>query len=126
VVKCRQMQERNLCKEMGCKAACCRDAYFINSYSTREIKNLFPEAKKVMWLSIQTKNGVYFDSFLGRGTLRIVGPCPNLDSQGNCSIYDARPKDCQNLGMGSDDCLLFRRVHEQDLKISSEEFTPFH
>ena len=99
--------------------SCCRGAYFINSYSTREIKNLFPEAKKVMWLSTQTKNGVYFDSFLGFGTLRIVGTCPNLDSEGNCSIYDARPKDCQNLGMGSDDCLLFRQVHEQHLKIPS-------
>lgn len=102
-------------------ASCCRGAYFSNSYSVMEILKLFPGAKKVRGLSKQTENGVYYDSFLGLTAVRMVGSCPNLDTEGNCSIYDERPRDCWELGIESINCALFRRFYEQGLKILSEE-----
>lgn len=68
-------------------------------------------------LSNQTENGVYYTSFLGCGTVRIVGPCPNLGEDGSCLIYDWKPEDCWSLGIGSDNCVLFRRVQEQGIVI---------
>jgi len=104
------MPERNFCREAGCMFSCCRDVYFISSYFVREILKSFPEAKKVWNLAKPTEDGVYYDGFLGIAGVRIVGQCPNLNSDESCSIYDRRPKDCRDLGVGSDNCVLLRRV----------------
>ena len=113
------MPERNLCKEAGCSAACCRDVYFADVYFVRKVLNVFPEAKKVRDITKPIERGVYYDNFLGTATVRIAGTCPHLNSDGNCSIYGRRLKGCEDLSIGSDNCVFFRRVWEQELKIHS-------
>lgn len=71
-------------------------------------------------LSKQTEDGVYYDNFLGLVTVRIVGCCPSLDSDGNCLIYRGRRlSDCETMDIGSDNCVLLRRAYEQGLKINT-------
>jgi Fe-S-cluster containining protein len=113
------MPERNRCKEAGCSAACCHDAYFRSLYFVKNVLKWFPEAKKVTCLDRAVGDGVYHKSFLGIARIRIIGLCPNLNSDGNCAIYDSRPKDCRDLDVSSKGCVIFRRIQEQGLKITS-------
>ena len=103
--------ERNLCKEAGCSAACCMGATFQCYYPVEKILEWFPDAIKVgdsdlpdIWV-----RGVYYEvNKYGRGLVRIIGNCPNLDPVNNCLIYKNRPPDCANLGIISESCLIFR------------------
>lgn len=106
--------ERNLCKEAGCQAACCRDCYFFFSYPVKKVLEWFPDAVKVRCgkLPQQEEKGVFYESFMGRSMLRIVGICPNLREKGECQIYGDRPMDCRNLPVGSRTCSSFRRHTE--------------
>lgn len=106
------MTERNLCKEAGCQASCCRGSYFQFGYPVKKVLEWFPEAQQVGWYQLpdQRAQGVYYErNIFGNARVRIVGNCPNLGPDNNCLIYESRPPDCADLGIGSKDCSDFRR-----------------
>lgn len=112
--------ERNLCKEAGCAAACCRDSFFSFSYPEKKVLEWFPDAIKVglYQLPEQRVKGVYYEKLLLAGArVRIVGDCPNLGPDDNCQIYDSRPPDCANLAVGSKDCSDFRREQQRLIRV---------
>jgi hypothetical protein len=108
--------ERNRCVEAGCSSACCRDAFFQNTYSENEILRVFPEAKRVNHKKIRfgLVPGIYYTKYLfGACRVRIVGVCPMLNGN-ECKIYENRLVDCENLSIASDACCDFRREIERE------------
>jgi hypothetical protein len=112
------MVERNPCKEAGCEAACCFGSWFNWDYTEKEIRHFFPTAKKVSYSEFNEEldPGVYFYTFLGVGTARIVGRCPHLSEENICLIHDNLPPDCSNLAISSRECSKFRRPAVQQPK----------
>lgn len=102
------MPERNLCHELGCPAACCRDIYM--EYSG-DITEHFPEAKMVDYYDLDEMGapGVYYIKYQSKLLIRIVGKCPNLGEDFSCKIYDHRPAACENFEIGNKLCLNKRK-----------------
>lgn len=108
------MTERNLCKESGCQAACCRNIHGWVASSKQWFLSAFPQAQLAssmvdLYDKIEKQeHGVYY--FIGSNSclhFSISGPCPNLIDN-NCSIHDSRfyPSFCKNLGYGTNECLV--------------------
>jgi Fe-S-cluster containining protein len=117
------MRERNACEDAGCAAACCRGSFFSITYPEKKVLEWFPDAQKVGWYKIsdQTEKGVYYQrGLIGDARVRIVGDCPNLDSDDNCKIYKNKPADCSYMVVGSKACSDFRRLDQR----SSAQFIP--
>jgi Fe-S-cluster containining protein len=107
------MPERNLCVESGCKALCCHGPQITFTETTEaDILKWFPKAKKISWRTMfgrRTPTSVYYlDRGHGQFYLDITGPCPNLDSNFNCSIQEGKPQECKDFGRGQDNCNLIR------------------
>jgi Fe-S-cluster containining protein len=98
--------ERNLCTESGCKAACCRNMVFWNT-EEKELRSAFPKAIEIgAEDNIYTKDdAVYFKKRgLDMYTIIVKGKCPNLDDGHNCKIYETRPEACKTFKIGHQDC----------------------
>lgn len=107
-------RKENICHQLGCPAACCRDVLMV--VTKDEINSCFPRAKQVrlsemdeLWSSEQY--GVYWcwDPLSQGFAIRIVGECPNLTNDLSCGIYSYRPKACADTPVGSSYCNNKRR-----------------
>ena len=112
------MTERNLCKDAGCAAACCRDMWL---RVKKDLSDYFPRATEIPYDDLHEKlpDGTYFARSAGVYWVRIVGPCENLLPDSNCAIYENRPSDCKNLPIGSDECIKARRRDAQFIALEA-------
>ncbi len=117
-----ETNEFNPCAASGCPAACCRDMVF-EGLSQRDVDTLTPYGTRVIQLSAKVmaqhiEEDIY-DSTTGTTvyvapqqantqTLSMVGPCPNLEPDNSCGVYETRPQACRNFGFASGDCATSR------------------
>ncbi len=116
--------ERNPCVESGCKGACCADIRF-TFMSVDDLKKITPDGTRVVEVPEEnllsfsrrvrsrrqrheppgSETTVYFSTLgYGRNSVLLDGPCPNLQPDNSCGIYDARPPQCRNFDFGSPSC----------------------
>lgn len=113
--------ERNMCANSGCPGYCCEN---IDIEVTKcEISRLFPKAKHVDNISelADIKNdktpGVFYTEYSRKGlegdfyVVAINGPCPNRDSDGNCTKHEERSYAARNFQIGCHDCNEIRKEH---------------
>lgn len=109
------MPERNICKELGCPALCCRNI----GIETREgdFLNCFPESAEITRVEYANlakfPNGVYYlydyENDLPNWVIGIIkGPCPKLTQEGDCSNYENRTQAAKNTEIGGSLCTKVR------------------
>jgi Fe-S-cluster containining protein len=108
------MKETNACIDAGCRAACCHDIYFRLPLMKNDMLRCYPTAIRVPYQIITTElpPGVYAYRVLGEYFIRIIGPCPYLNVDYSCDIYDSQPYPCEVQTIASDDCINLRRRDE--------------
>jgi Fe-S-cluster containining protein len=116
---------KNPCAAMGC-SACCRDMTFdYASDKTRrtltppgttvvevaEEKELKSEAARVKRRSADDTIVFVHRRYNGIGinTIKIVGPCPNLQNDGSCGVYVNRPASCEKFQFNGGECFNMRK-----------------
>lgn len=117
--------ERNVCKEIGCPAACCRNIYGQAAGRSEFFRKAFPMAtgtESIDELKMKIKNresGVYYHENRGWVYFAISGDCPNLDSDVGCKIHGRNfyPKMCANLVFGGSECHTSQQVYKVNLKV---------
>lgn len=103
-----------------CKAACCRDTVFYR-LPKEELPKFTRHAKYVEKCSpedlmdtvskkVHVRDGVYYAEGEDVLMVGINGPCPNLQRDNSCGIYDERPIACRKLDVGSEECRKDRRA----------------
>ena len=104
--------ERNICRESGCKGACCRDIYIVDTEDV--FLGCFPDAVELSRSEFEVVKsmgeGVYY---IYNGTdnvviARINGCCQFLSSEGDCSNRENRTRASRNFEIGSDECNAMR------------------
>jgi len=121
----------NPCLDQCPQSSCCRDMHFLYLTPNELSKfiqnnNYSKEFDSEMDIPLKGKfdflrNGVYFAKRTSGDNYRalIAGPCPNLDENGECTIYEERPIPCSRFEVGSKNCNSARnRDRLQTLKIA--------
>jgi hypothetical protein len=106
------MPERNLCRELGCQGACCRNIHGQLASSTEYFLKMFPEAAPVSSMAEalekikKQEHGVYYYPERGWIYFSVSGDCPNLKDDLSCRVHGQRfyPSFCTNMTFGSIGC----------------------
>lgn len=104
-----------------CKAACCRDVVF-ESIARDDLNTLTASARLVQQVDtpkeaqdigygeVSLRDGIYYaESTNGELTVGLVGPCPNLQPDSSCGVYDSRPEACRKFEVGQKECKSARK-----------------
>lgn len=109
----------NPCLE-SCRAACCGNILF-GRLSKKGLAKLTPPQTNVVEVD-RTELSVVFDEikyvrpgvYVSRTenvfSAVIVGPCPNLQTDNRCGIYETRPKLCADFLPGRPACIIVRHT----------------
>lgn len=119
------MGERNICHELRCPAACCRNVSGEVAVRKEFFLKAFPTAnevgsKKELELKIENQElGVYYYSDSWWTYFAISGSCPNLLPDMSCGIHDKPyyPPFCRNMIVASEGCELSKEIYEINLKV---------
>jgi hypothetical protein len=106
------MSERNLCRELGCQGACCRNIHGQLASSTEYFLKMFPEATPVSSTEEtlekikKQEHGVYYYPERGWVYFSVSGDCPNLKEDLSCRVHGQRfyPSFCNNMVFKSIEC----------------------
>lgn len=107
------MKEINLCKQLGCLGECCKNITIFDAEEV--ILKTFPDAIEVNACELKEaidgklRDGVYYkwdgdNKTEGMVIARIVGSCPYLLSNGDCSRHDRCSHAAINFEVGSKEC----------------------
>ncbi len=103
----------------NCKAACCRDIFFIG-LSKPDIVKLTPKETNVVPVDRVEPSSIYDEVYdrdrgvylseVSDGSFDAVlaGPCPNLQADNRCGIYENRPAPCADFTAGDLACIGIR------------------
>lgn len=109
-------ENRNRCMVIGCEAACCHDVELVvRRTSLRNfLQGLNTAPEQISWEQLELtqeelpNNGLYIANSGNHFTVKIIGPCPHLNEDYSCGIYESRPLVCQRFRIGSQVCEYFR------------------
>ncbi|HEX6977295.1 MAG TPA: hypothetical protein VF185_02975 [Patescibacteria group bacterium] len=114
---------RNICNEVGCKACCCHDMWYVTKQNEKDVLSWFPKAVATYEEAMTHRApGVYYCKYLDGYLIHAVGWCPNLDRvTRNCTRSESnRPPACSNFSIADSSCNESRK-EDGFLPITAEE-----